>query len=164
MEQLIVTPIRPAEFIIGKLIPYIFIGFFDFAVSLSLGVFVFKVPINGDLLLLLLLAMVFIIVALSIGILISTVAKTQLRAMQMTVLTIMPSIILSGFILPLDAMPYAMRWASYIIPVTYFIRIMRGIVVKGVGFNVLFHDTLFLTFMGLMLFAFAIFRFRKKLE
>jgi len=164
IEQLIVTPIRPAELITGKLIPYIFIGFFDFVVSLSLGVFVFKVPVKGSLLLLFLLATVFIVATLSIGILISTVAKTQLQAMQMTVLTIMPSIILSGFIFPLDAMPYAMRWAGYIIPVTYFIRIMRGLVVKGVGFNVLFHDTLILTFMGLMLFAFAIFRFRKKLE
>ncbi|MCR4431562.1 MAG: ABC transporter permease [Tepidanaerobacteraceae bacterium] len=164
IEQLIVTPIKPAELIVGKLIPYIFIAFIDFAISLSLGVFLFKVPVKGSLMLLLLLAMVFIIVALSIGILISTIARTQLQAMQMTVLTIMPSIILSGFIFPLEAMPYMMRWASYIIPVTYFMRIMRGIVVKGVVFSALFHDTLILALMGFVLFALAIFRFRKKLE
>ncbi|MDI3481336.1 MAG: drug efflux transport system permease protein [Tepidanaerobacteraceae bacterium] len=112
IEQLIVIPIKSAELMVGKIIPYIFIAFFDFTILLSLGVFLFKVPVKGNLLLLFLLAMVFImvfiIVALSIGILISTIARTQLQAMQMTVMTIMPSIILSGFIFPLEAMPYTM--------------------------------------------------------
>ncbi|HHW04044.1 MAG TPA: ABC transporter permease [Thermoanaerobacterales bacterium] len=164
IEQLIVTPIKPAELMIGKLIPYIFIALIDFTLSLSIGMFWFHVPVKGSLALLFPLALVFIIVALSIGILISTVARTQLQAMQMTMLFLLPSIILSGFIFPLDAMPEIVRLISYMIPLTYFLRIIRGIVVKGVGFDILYSDTLALAFFGLVLFTLAIVRFRKKLE
>lgn len=164
IEQLIVTPIKPAELMIGKLIPYIFIALIDFTLSLSIGMFWFHVPVKGSLALLFPLALDFIIVALSIGILISTVARTQLQAMQMTVLFIMPSIILSGFIFPLDAMPLAVRLISCAIPLTYFLRIIRGIAVKGVSFDILFSDAMALAFFGLALFVLAVVRFRKKLE
>ena len=100
MEQLIVTPIKPRELIIGKLIPYVVIAFIDVIIVLSIGVYWFNVPVKGSMLSLMLQSLVFLLVALGLGILISTVARTQLQAMQMTVLLILPSVILSGFIFP----------------------------------------------------------------
>ncbi len=140
LEQLIVTPITSIELILGKMIPYILIGSIDFLIALFFGTWLFKVPIQGDLLLLLYLGFGFVICALAIGMLISTVAQNQLQAMQIALLTILPSVLLSGFMFPREAMPKQIQIVSGVIPVTYFINILRGIILKGVGWQFLWKD------------------------
>ncbi|MDP4144220.1 MAG: ABC transporter permease [Bacillota bacterium] len=164
IEQLIVSPIKSYELILGKLLPYILIGFFDFLYALAFGVWWFDVPNNGNLLLLILLGAGFIICALAIGVLISTIAKTQLQAMQLTLLALLPSILLSGFVFPREAMPKFIQLIGYSVPLTYFLNILRGIVLKGVDINYLFNDVVMLLILGVILLTLSIFRFRKKLD
>lgn len=164
IEQLIVTPIKSSELILGKLIPYVIIGFFDFVFSLALGMLWFGVPIKGSLGLLLFLGSGFVICALAIGILISTISKTQLQAMQLSFLIILPSVLLSGFVFPREAMPKIIQWIGYAMPLTYFLNILRGIITKGVGMEYLFNDVALLFTLGLLLLIFSMARFRKKLD
>lgn len=164
MEQLIVTPVRAREIILGKLIPYIAVASFDVALGLSIGVFWFHVPIAGSIWLLILLSFDFLIAALGMGMLISTVAKTQLQAMQMALLTIMPSILLSGFIFPREAMPKVIQWFGYVLPITYYIEILRGIILKGVGLEALWQDSLLLLIIGVGILGMSILRFKKRLD
>lgn len=164
IEQLIVTPVTAKELILGKLLPYVLIGFFDFLLALFLGTYWFAVPIKGSFLLLLSLAACFLICALAIGMLISTVAKTQLQAMQMAFLTLLPSILLSGYIFPREGMPAPIKVLGYLIPLTYFLKILRSIIVKGVGLPYLWRDTLALGFLCTVLLGVAVLRFRKKLD
>lgn len=164
IEQLIVSPIKPAELILGKLFPYTILGFFDFIYALSFGLLWFKVPMNGSLGLLLFLGAGFVICALSIGVLISTLAKTQLQAMQLGLLALLPSVLLSGFVFPREAMPHIIQWLGYLVPLTYFLNILRGIILKGVGIEYLFKDVLSLFIFGSILLILSISRFRKKLD
>lgn len=164
IEQLIVTPIKSTELILGKLTPYVIIGFFDFLFSLALGMLWFNVPIHGSLGLLLFLGAGFVICALAIGILISTISKTQLQAMQLSVLIILPSVLLSGFVFPREAMPKIIQLIGYALPLTYFLNILRGIITKGVGMEYLFNDVSLLFTLGLVLLVISIVRFRKKLD
>ncbi|WP_366923548.1 ABC transporter permease [Metallumcola ferriviriculae] len=164
MEQLMVTPVRPGELILGKLIPYVFIGFFDIILVLAAGVFWFKVPVAGSVTLLLALSAVFLLTALGLGLFISTIARTQLQAMQMTVLVILPSVLLSGFVFPREAMPLPINWLGYVIPLTYFLTILRGIILKGVGAAYLWPQVLTLACIGTAILAIAIIRFQKKLD
>lgn len=164
MEQLIVTPVKSAELMVGKLIPYIIIGYADFLMVLALSVYWFHVPINGNIYLLLILGFDFIICSLAIGILISTVAKTQTQAMQGAFLTLLPTIILSGFIFPREQMPVAIRAISDIFPLTYFLVILRGIIIKGVDANILSQQILIMTIIGVVLLIAAVLRFRKRLD
>lgn len=164
MEQLIVTPVRAREIIVGKLIPYVVVASFDVALSLIVGVFWFRVPIVGSLNLLILLSFVFLLAALGMGMLISTIAKTQLQAMQMALLTLMPAILLSGFVFPREAMPTVVQWIGYLLPITYFIDILRGIMLKGVGMEALWQDTLLLLGLGILILSVSIVRFRKRLD
>lgn len=164
IEQLIVTPIKSSELILGKLLPYVIIGFLDFVFSLALGLMWFEVPIKGSLGLLLVLGAGFVICALAIGILISTVSKTQLQAMQLSVLIILPSVLLSGFVFPREAMPKFIQYLGYALPLTYFLNILRGIVTKGVGMEYLFKDVALLFTLGLVLLVVSMARFRKKLD
>jgi len=164
MEQLIVTPIRPGELIVGKLIPYIVIAFLDVAIVLAAGTFWFKVPIRGSTVSLLGQSLVFLLVALGLGLLISTVARTQLQAMQMTMLLILPSVILSGFIFPREAMPVPIRLLGYLIPLTYFLEILRGVILKGIGVEYLWRNVLILLVFGVGILVVASVRFRKKLD
>lgn len=164
IEQLIVSPVKSSELILGKLLPYVFIGFFDFLFSLALGMLYFNVPINGSIGLLLFLGAGFVICALAIGILISTVSKTQLQAMQLSFLVILPSVLLSGFVFPREAMPKLVQWLGYAMPLTYFLNILRGIITKGVGMEYLFNDVALLFTLGVVLLGVSVFRFRKKLD
>lgn len=162
IEQLTVSPLKSPEIIFGKLIPYIFIGFLDFLFSLVLGLVWFKVPINGSLPLLLILGVGFVICALAIGILISTISKTQLQAMQLTILVLLPSVLLSGFVFPIEAMPKFVQIISSILPLTYFIDILRGIITKGVGLEYLIKDVVCLFSIGGILLIISIVRFAVK--
>lgn len=164
IEQLIVTPIKSSELILGKLLPYVIIGFLDFVFSLALGLMWFNVPIKGSLGLLLFLGAGFVICALAIGILISTVSKTQLQAMQLSVLIILPSVLLSGFVFPREAMPKFIQYLGYALPLTYFLNILRGIITKGVGMEYLIKDVALLFTLGLVLLVVSMARFRKKLD
>lgn len=164
IEQLIVSPITSTELILGKLVPYVVIGFLDFLFSLALGMLWFNVPIHGSLGLLIFLGAGFVICALAIGILISTISKTQLQAMQLSVVTILPSVLLSGFVFPREAMPKIIQLLGYALPLTYFLNILRGIITKGVGMEYLFNDVALLFALGLILLVISIVRFKKKLD
>lgn len=137
IEQLIMTPVTSLELIIGKLIPYVLIGFYDFIIILILSYLLFGVSIKGSILLLILLGSVFLIGALAMGMLISAVSRTQLQAMQAAMLFILPSVLLSGFMFPREAMPKLIYAISCTFPITYFLEILRGIIVKGIGMNYL---------------------------
>ncbi|MCF6095208.1 ABC transporter permease [Microaerobacter geothermalis] len=164
MEQLVVTPVRPIELILGKLVPYVIIGLFSFSLVLFTGIYWFQVPVKGNILLLFVLGLLFLITTLSIGILISTIAKTQLQAMQMAFIIMLPSVLLSGFIFPRETMPLFVQGLGGLIPLTYFLEILRGIFLKGVSISYLWQETLILTLITLIICSIAVLRFRKKLE
>jgi ABC-2 type transport system permease protein len=164
IEQLIVTPLRSQELVIGKLTPYVILSFWDTIEVLIVGVLLFNMPINGDLTLLLALTGLFMITTLGIGLLISTVAKTQQEAMLTTMFTILPSIFLSGFFFPLAAMPVWLQMLSYLIPLRYFLIIARGIVVKGVGLSALWPEVVALAVFAVVVMAAAAARFKKSLD
>jgi ABC-2 type transport system permease protein len=164
IEQLIVTPIRSWELVVGKLAPYVLIAFGDTLEILFVGVLVFNVPINGSLVLLLALVALFLVTTLGLGLLISTIANTQQEAMLTTMFTILPSIFLSGFFFPLAAMPTVLQWISYAIPLRYFLIIARGIVLKGVGAPVLWPEIFALSLFAAVVMGAAALRFRKSLD
>ena len=149
---------------IGKLTPYVLISFMDTLEILAVGVLLFRVPINGNLVLLLVLSGLFLVTTLGIGLLISTIANTQQEAMLTTMFTILPSIFLSGFFFPLAAMPVWLRVVSYAIPLRYFLIIARGIVLKGVGAPALWSEILMLTLFAVVVMSAAAVRFRKSLD
>lgn len=164
IEQLIVTPLRPAELILGKLVPYILIGSIDFLIALFFGTWYFKVPILGNIFLLLGLGFIFVISALAIGMLISAVTKNQLQSMQLAFITILPTVLLSGFMFPRDGMPRVIYWIGNLIPMTYFLEILRGIILKGVGMEYLWKDVLGIALIGILLLSIAIKKFHKSLD
>ncbi len=164
IEQLIVTPVKSWELILGKMIPYILIGSSEFLIALFFGSYWFNVPVRGNLLLLIALGFGFVICALAIGMLVSTVAKNQLQAMQMAFLFLLPSVLLSGFVFPREAMPKIIQFIGYFIPLTYFLKILRGIILKGIGMDYLWREVSILSAMGILLLLVASFRFKKKLD
>ena len=164
MEQLIVTPIRPWELLVGKLVPYVVIAFGDALEILVIGIVWFHVPMRGSIGLLLGQSALFVITTLSIGLFASTVARTQQEAMLTTFMTLLPTIYLSGFLFPLAAMPPVLQWISTVIPLRYFLIIVRGIVLKGVGLELLIPETVALVILGLVLMTIASSRFRKRLD
>lgn len=163
IEQLNVTPLRRGELIVGKLIPYIIIAYAQVILVLATAVLVFGMPMRGNLLLLLSLTSFFLMFSLGIGLFISTVSRTQFQAMQASMMILLPSVILSGFIFPLDSMPRVAQWVSAIVPLTYYLRIVRGIVVKGVGIEYLWLDAVILAAMGVITLVLATTRVRKSL-
>lgn len=164
IEQLIVTPLRPWELVVGKITPYIIISFVDAIEILVAGMLLFNVPINGSVTLLLLLSALFLVTTLGIGLLISTIANTQQEAMLITMFTLMPSIFLSGFFFPLAAMPSILQWISYVVPLRYFLVISRGIVLKGVGIESIFTEVIALAIFAVVVMSAAARRFRKHLD
>lgn len=164
IEQLIVTPIRSWELILGKIIPYVLIALFDTIEVLVVGSLWFGVPIRGSLSLLLALSGLFLLGSLGIGILISTIAKTQQEAMMLTYFTMLPTIFLSGFFFPLAAMPPALQAISRVIPLRYYLKIIRSIVLKGVGADSLTEEIAALAVFGLVVMGIAALRFRKRLD
>ncbi len=164
IEQLIVTPIRSWELMVGKLSPYVIIGFVDMVEILVAGVLIFGVPINGSLPLLLALAGLFLVTTLGLGLFISTISNTQQEAVLTAMFTMLPSIFLSGFFFPLAAMPPILQTLSYAIPLRYFLIVVRGIVVKGVGPEALYPEIIALSIFAVVIMGGAALRFRKRLD
>jgi ABC-2 type transport system permease protein len=133
LELLITTPASSLELMLGKLIPYVFIGLIQTTLVLLLGVLLFHVPINGNLFAFYFAALLFIAATLTLGLIASTVAETQMQAFQMSVFVLLPSILLSGFIFPFDGMPQVARWIAQLLPLTHFVELVRGIVLRGAG-------------------------------
>lgn len=165
IEQLLVSPITSSKIIIGKLLPYLIISFASGCLILSAAVFLFHVPNYGSLILILLLMLLYIATGLSLGLLISTVTNSQYIAMMITMLTtILPTILLSGFVFPIKSMPILFQWISAVLPPTHFLIIIRGIMLKGVGFNDLWAHILILAGIALFLIFISIKKFSLKLE
>lgn len=163
LEQLLVSPVERGGLILGKLVPYAIIGFLETLSVLIIMRFIFGVHITGSLTLLLILSLLFLLCSLSIGILISTIAENQNQAMQFAFLVMMPSILLSGFVFPRETMPLGIYLIGYFIPVTYFLEILRGIIIRGASFLQLWDETLCLLFFWFFLMGLSIHRFRKTL-
>ncbi|MEH6533683.1 MAG: ABC transporter permease [Photobacterium frigidiphilum] len=164
LELLITTPVHSLELMVAKIIPYIFVGLLQVCIILGLGHYIFAVPINGELSQILFGTLLFISASLTLGLLISTIAQTQLQAMQMTIFILLPSILLSGFMFPYEAMPIAAQWISEILPATHFMRMIRGIVLRGADLMDLWRDALWLfgfTVIGIIV---ASMRFKKSLD
>lgn len=165
LEQLIVTPLRPWQLILGKLTPFVIVGMLDLLLVTTLAVHLFKVPLRGSLLLLVALSFLFILTTLGLGLLVSTVVRTQQQAMGFCVYLLMvPMIYLSGLIFPIENMPRGFQIATYVIPVRYYANILRGIFLRGSGIDVLWPDALTLLGMGVGVLGMAVLRFRKTLE
>jgi ABC-2 type transport system permease protein len=162
LEQLFVTPVRPMGLLLGKLLPYLAIGFFELCMIVTAMRFLFLVPIHGSVILLAFLSLPYIFVSLSLGILISSKATTQAQAMQLAFLTILPSIFFSGYIFPRETMPKFFFVLSYFVPASYFINITRGIILRGAGWVHLWTDALALFTMGAVLLVIAARRFHNK--
>ncbi len=163
IEQLIVTPIKPIELIAGKLLPFAIISLIDITLVTMVSVFWFQIPLHGSFILLFLLSALFMLTTLGLGLLISTVSKTQQQAMMISMLLIMPIILLSGVMSPIDNMPVAVQYFTFLIPLRYFIVIVRYIFMKGSGMSILWPDALALAFFGIVLFLLSVSRFNKRL-
>ena len=164
MEMLINTPVKPVELMIGKIIPYIAIGFVQSAIILGLGYLVFDVPINGSFAALFLVILLFILASLSLGLVISTIAKNQLQAMQMTIFVLLPSILLSGFMFPYEGMPKAAQYIADALPATHFVRAIRAVVLREASLAEIDTDSLWLLGFTVVGMTVASIRFRKSLD
>lgn len=164
LEQLVVTPIGKSSIMLGKMLPYLLMGYIQIFVILGLGGLLFQVPFRGSLLLLLVLSFPFILASLGVGMLMSTVVKTQAQAIQLGFFYMLPNILMSGFMFPIDAMPKFAQWIAAAMPLTYFLEVLRGILLKGVGLGALWPDALILLGFTLVLITVATVRFRKGLE
>jgi len=165
LEQLSVTPLRRLELIVGKLAPYAVFGMLDVLLVVAVAVFWFEVPFRGSLPLLLWLSFVYLICTLGLGLLVSTLSNTQQQAMMTTVFFFLaPMIFLSGFIFPIENMPGVVQSLTYLIPLRYYLVIVRGIFLKGVGIDVLWPDALAMLGWGLVVLGLAVARSRKRLD
>jgi ABC-2 type transport system permease protein len=164
LEQLVVTPIKPWELMAGKILPYVFIAFANMLFASAIGRFWFGVEFAGSFLLLLGLAGLFVLSSLGLGLLVSTVSQTQTQAMQLALFVMLPSIILSGFVFARENMPHPIRELGLLIPLTYFLQILRGVILKGVGVDVLWPQVLALAVFGVAVFGLSANRFRKTMD
>ncbi len=165
MEILLVSPLKPLQIILGKVTPYLFLSIINAIVIILIGRFVFGVPINGSVLLLMAETILFILMALCLGILISTAAKDQMVAMFISMIALMlPTILLSGFIFPIDNMPVVLQWLSQIMPARWFIDIVRSIMLKGVGFGYIWQETLIILGMAVFFLMVSVKKFKIRLE
>jgi ABC transporter DrrB family efflux protein len=163
LEQLFVTPVGRLGLMLGKLTPYAVAGFLEMLIVLAVMVFVFQVPIQGSLLLLLSLSALFLVCTLSLGLLISTIAQTQVAALLFSFMTMLPSVLLSGFMFPRSEMPAIIYWFTFAIPATYYFEIIRGIVLRGADLLDLVPEVIGLAVCCLVLLAASVTRFRKQL-
>jgi ABC-2 type transport system permease protein len=164
IEQLIVTPIRPWELVLGKLLPYVLLAFLNAFEVLALGHYWFGVPVLGSLWLIAAASFLFLLSSLGIGLLASTIANTQQEAMLTVWMLMLPSIFLAGFFFPLEAMPKVLQWISYIFPLRYYLVIIRAQMLKGVGISAYQTDLIALAVFGVAIMAMASLRFRKRLD
>ena len=164
LELLITTPVSSGELMVGKVLPYIGVGLVQTTVVLLLGMWLFKVPVNGSLWGVYGAAMLLIVANLTLGLLVSTRAQTQFQAMQMAFFLFLPSILLSGFMFPFDGMPKAAQWIAEVLPLTHFMRLIRGVVLRGANLFELWPDVLALLAFTVVMMSLAILRFRKRLD
>jgi ABC-2 type transport system permease protein len=164
LELLITTPASSFELMIGKLVPYVFIGLIQTTLVLALGALLFNVPVNGSLWAMYVAALLFIAATLTLGLLASTLAQTQMQAFQMSFFVLLPSILLSGFVFPYEGMPQAARWFAQLLPLTHFIELVRGVVLRGAGLGELLVPAgKLVVFTGIALTAVTL-RFHKRLD
>jgi ABC-2 type transport system permease protein len=163
LEQLIVSPVKNVELVVGKILPYVIIGYVQITLILLAGRVIFAVPFLGSVVLLYALSFVFIAANLALGLFFSTIAKTQQQAMQMSFFFLLPNILLSGFMFPFEAMPVPAQWLSQALPLTHFLRIVRGITLKGSGFADAAPELAWLSAILLLLVLMASLRFSKKI-
>jgi ABC-2 type transport system permease protein len=161
LEQLQVTPVTRTELILGKIAPFVVIGVFQLTLIICLMRFLFQVPIAGSVLELYLVGLMFIAAVLGLGMLLSTIAKTQMQAMQMSMFFLLPFVFLSGYVFPIDGMPKFFQVITYVIPAKYFIQVVRGIVLRGAGLVELWQPVAWLSFYTFAIIAFAVARFQK---
>ncbi|MCL6646272.1 MAG: ABC transporter permease [Dehalococcoidia bacterium] len=164
LEQLVVTPIQPIELMLGKVLPLIVVGYVNITFILLLAYVWFGVAVKGSLLLLYAMTLAFFFSSLGIGTLISTVSRNFQQALQLSQLTLLPSILISGFLFPRESLPVALQWAGQVLPLTYYIIVVRGILIKGVGLEHLWAQTVPLVVLALVVFGLAITRFQKKID
>jgi ABC-2 type transport system permease protein len=164
LEQLIVTPIDRTSLMLGKLVPFVLVGYVQMSVVLTLGHLFFRVPVEGSLLLLYALALLFIVASLGVGLLISTVATTQAQAIQLSFFFMLPNILLSGYIFPRVAMPKPAQLLGAALPLTWFLEVLRGVLLKGVGIAALWDEGAILAAFALVLVAISVRRFSKTLD
>ena len=165
LEQLIVTPIKPWQLIIGKLVPFVILGFVAVVIVLTAMTYIFDIPVRGSVPFLFLCSLFYILSTLGLGLFVSTISKTQQQAMMIAIFGIMmPMVYLSGFAFPIENMPKIIQYISYFIPLRYFITIIRGVILKGIGFKELWQEATVLLFMGIAILFLSSLRFRKKLE
>jgi len=164
MENLLSMPISPVEIMLGKIIPYVFVGVVQASMIISIGVLLFGVPILGNLAMLALLSTLFIATNLSIGYTFSTIAQNQLQAMQMSMMFFLPNILLSGFMFPFAGMPVWAQYIGEVLPLTHFLRIVRSIMLKGSNLSDLRYDAIALFVLMLVAMTIAVTRFRRTLD
>lgn len=164
LEQLIVTPINKTELMLGKIAPYVGVGLVQMTLVLVVGRFVFDVPLTGNVLLLYALSLIFIVASLAFGLFVSTLVKTQQQAMQLSFFFVLPNILLSGFMFPRPAMPVIFQWLGAALPLTHFLKILRSILLRGVGIAGVWRETLILVAFAVGLISLAVRRFHKTLD
>lgn len=164
LEQLIVTPIKSWELMLGKLLPFIFVAVINLFMVVATGVLVFHMPLKGDIFLLMLLSGIFLIGSLGMGILISNISHTQIEALYLAVFIVLPAAILSGLLFPRQSMPWPAYFAGYLLPLTYFLEIVRGIILKGVGLNYLWPWVWPMTLFSIVVFLLSVVLFRKRIS
>ena len=164
IEQLIVTPIRSWELVLGKLLPYVILAFVETFEIIIIGHYWFGVPVRGSLLLIIFTSGLFLMSSLGIGLFASTIANTQQEAMLTVMMYNLPSIFLSGFFFPLQAMPKILQWVSYLIPLRYYLVVIRALLLKGVGFEAIQSEVIALAIFGIVIMTAAALRFRKRLD
>jgi ABC-2 type transport system permease protein len=164
LEQLVVTPIGKTSLMLGKLVPFLLVGYVQMTVVMGLGKLIFDIPIEGSLAMLYTLVVPFMVASLGVGLLISTVARTQAQAMQLSFFFMLPNILLSGYIFPRVAMPEPAQWIGLALPLTYFLKILRGILLKGTEFADLWRPLASLIVLSTVLLAISVRRFRKTIE
>jgi len=165
MEVLLVSPLRPIQIVVGKVVPYVILAFVIAMVILSLGNVVFGVPIRGSLVLLMIYSIIYILLSLSLGVLISSMVDTQQVAMLISMVgLLLPTILLSGFIFPIENMPWPLQWFSHLIPAKWFIIILRGVMLKNVGIEILWFESLILLAMIVLFIGLSVKKFKIRLE
>jgi len=163
LEQLAVMPLRPRDVIVGKIAPYFLVGIVDMAVITAAGLLLFDVPFRGSWVVFIAGALLFLLAVLGLGVLISTLSQTQGEAIQLAIMTMLPQVMLSGMIFPLTSMPWGVRWISYLLPLTYFIQIVRGVFLKATPFDALWVPFVALTALAVVVLVLAVLRFRRDL-
>ncbi|WP_303673190.1 ABC transporter permease [Vampirovibrio chlorellavorus] len=163
LEQLMVSPVKVPDLMLGKVLPYAFIGFLDMLLTLGVMVWFFNISISGSFWFLCLASFIFILTSLGIGLLISILCRTQVQAIQLTVAIFLPSLLLTGFVFPLEPMPWFIKIISFSLPLTYYLDIIRGVVIKGIGGGDLWFQTLILLIMAVITLGASILRFNKQI-